>query len=276
MLRMRPFLCLQRGRCYIQSSSSGSNSSNSSSSSSSLSTAFEEIAKTRQYTWSFDAKRPIPPPLLTKLLEVSQTAPSSFNLQPFKVIAVRGTDAKAALSASMLGPGNGQRVRDAPVTIVYISDKEPMRLTRQLMAIETAGGADASYVNSLPAILGSLFGNNGFISTRIRRLVTHMASPLAPAPVIPTDLTAWAIKNTIFSAQTFMLACAAEGVATAPMEGFDERRLCFALGVPPERYSIPLVVAVGYPKGTSAAVRPKKRYALQDICFSDRYGEKYN
>jgi len=252
-------------RCCSSSSSSGTDHS----------AAFAEIARTRQYTWSFDAAQPLPPSLLTKLLTVSQTAPSSFNLQPFKVIAVRGADAKAALAAAMLGPGNAQRVRDAPVTLVYLSDKEPVRLTRQLMAIEAAGGADASYVNSLPAVLGTLFGNGGWLSTRIRRLATHLASPLAPAPLIPVDLTAWAIKNTIFSAQTFLLACAADGVGTAPMEGFDERRLCFALNMPSERYTVPLVVAVGYPKGTAAVVRPKKRYPLEDICYGDRYGERY-
>lgn len=35
---------------------------------------------------------------------------------------------------------------------------------------------------------------------------------------------AWSFKNTALAAQTFILSCAAHGLATAPMEGFDARR----------------------------------------------------
>jgi nitroreductase len=44
---------------------------------------------------------------------------------------------------------------------------------------------------------------------------------------------------------TYMLAAAAHGLDTAPMEGFDADAVHKALGLP-ERYSVPLIVATGY------------------------------
>jgi nitroreductase len=235
-------------------------------------TSFEEIVTRRQFTPMFDPFRDIDRDLLEKLLKYSQTAPSSFNLQPFKMIVIRDIDAKVALSECMLG-ANGKRVLDAPISLIYVSDKEPIRLTRNLMACETAGGADPTYVNSLPAVLGSLFGNGGWLATKIRTAASHLASPHMPAPVIPTDLTTWSIKNTIFAAQTFMLACTAANVSTAPMEGFDERRICNSFGIPSERYTVPVVISVGYAKVEPVVLRKKKRYPLSDICYENHFGK---
>ena len=83
---------------------------------------FEDIVRTRTFTRSFDKDRSIDPVLIERLLRLSQMAPSSFNLQPYKMILVQDEAARAALADTMLG-GNGQRVLDAPLTIVYLSDK---------------------------------------------------------------------------------------------------------------------------------------------------------
>ena len=83
---------------------------------------FEDIVRTRTFTRSFDRDRGIDPVLIERLLRLSQMAPSSFNLQPYKMILVQDEAARAALADTMLG-GNGQRVLDAPLTIVYLSDK---------------------------------------------------------------------------------------------------------------------------------------------------------
>lgn len=160
---------------------------------------------------------------------------------------------------------------------------EPYSLAQSLMKLEMAQGKDESYIRTLPAKLNFLLGP-GWISHKIRQLTSHLASPLTPAPVIPLG-EQWATKNTMFAAQTLLFAATAYGLATAPMEGFDERRICFQLGVPIEKYSIPLVVAVGYSeelKGIEEVsdVVPlsssKPRYPLDDVCFEDKYGQSLN
>ena len=146
------------------------------------------------------------------------------------------------------------------------------------MALELSCGTDPSYVNTLPSTFGLLFGNGGWLSTKIRIAVSHLRSPIQPSPVIPNETLSWSIKNTIFAAQTFMLAATANGLGTAPMEGFDERRLCQSLNIPTDRYAVPLVISVGYPKeevpleAEIQKVPTTRRYPLSDICFSNSFG----
>ena len=83
---------------------------------------FDDIVRKRSFARSFDKDKPVNQELLQKLLQLSQLAPSSFNLQPYKIILVQDSVVKDALADTMLG-GNGQRVRDAPVTEVFLSDR---------------------------------------------------------------------------------------------------------------------------------------------------------
>lgn len=84
--------------------------------------SFDELVEKRQFTHSFDPKRDVDDTILKDCLVLGQMAPSSFNLQPFKVLIVKSDESKAALAAAMLG-ANVKRVRDAPVTLVYAADK---------------------------------------------------------------------------------------------------------------------------------------------------------
>ena len=51
-------------------------------------------------------------------------------------------------------------------------------------------------------------------------------------------------KSAALAAQTFMLSMQAEGYATCPLEGFDEKRLKKLLGLP-RRAEINMVIATG-------------------------------
>lgn len=158
---------------------------------------------------------------------------------------------------------------------------EPHRLTQALMDLELSRGSDPAYVQTLPAKLNFLLGP-GWLAHKIRSLSSHLASPLTPTPVIPYG-TQWAAKNTMFAAQQLLLAATALQLSSAPMEGFDERRICYNFGVPIEKYSIPLVVSLGYAEGveieevelstTNSLPSNKARYPLADICYEDRYGQ---
>ena len=83
---------------------------------------FENVVQSRRFCKTFDKEKTIDPALLEKMLRLSQTAPSSFNLQPYKIILVQEHSVREALADAMLG-GNPQRVRDAPLTVVYLSHK---------------------------------------------------------------------------------------------------------------------------------------------------------
>lgn len=150
------------------------------------------------------------------------------------------------------------------------------------MNLELAHGADPGYVNSLPAKISLLLGG-GLLSNTVRRLATHLLSPIVAAPSI-SSTEVWSVKNTALVAQQFMLAATAYGLATAPMEGFDERRLCYQLKIPTCDYCVPMVVCVGYSiKEDSAQISKesenrcamqKVRFPLEDVAYSNSFGKK--
>jgi nitroreductase len=159
------------------------------------------------------------------------------------------------------------------------------------MQLELENGADLAYVKSIQPKIKFMLGR-GWISKQIRTAATHLLSPLQPTPVIP-NLETWAVKNTALAAHQLILAATSLGLATAPMEGFDERRLCYQLNIPIEDYSIPLVVSIGYSlkagednintnefdntdnTDLSNIVFPKKaRFKIEDVCYSNTFGKK--
>lgn len=239
-----------------------------------LASSFAKISSLRCATRSFDSSREVPSELLTEVLRLTQEAPTAFNLQPYKMIVVQSEEGKDTLCQAMLG-GNAKKVADAPVTVVFAADKDPARNARKLMDLELAHGKSQEYVSSLPSKITFLLGK-GWLSTKFRSVVTHLTSPLSAAPNIrSTDSTTeWAYKNTSLAAAAYMYAATANGLATAPMEGFDERRLCYSLGVDTERYSIPLVISTGYATkanvesgddGEGEKSEGKARFALEDM-----------
>jgi hypothetical protein len=88
-----------------------------------------------------------------------------------------------------------------------------------------------------------------------------------------TSAECWATKNTMLAAQTLLLAATAAGLSTCPMEGFDGRKVRRALRIP-RRYSVSLVVAVGYPSplATSDPIRTR-RFPSAQVVFGDYFGD---
>lgn len=79
-----------------------------------------------------------------------------------------------------------------------------------------------------------------------------------------------------------MLAAAAHGLDTCPMEGFDGRRIQQALRIPAQRYTIPLVVATGYAKPEDKAKAAEKggggnrrspRFPPETVVFKECFGK---
>jgi len=147
-------------------------------------------------------------------------------------------------------------------------------------------------LDSMEAFVSSvkLLYDNSIVTRKVKALATHLLSPLRPTPVVPSNNHTWAIKNCMLMAQQLMLVATAHGLSTGPMEGFDERRVSYVLGIPLQRYAIPLIINVGYSinsaEGESndelsseyyfkAEIVPKKlRFPVVDICYLNKYGIK--
>jgi hypothetical protein len=174
--------------------------------------------------------------------------------------------------------------------MVYI---DPAALTDKVIELERKHGTNRNYIASLAPRIDLLLGNKTLLSTITKRVATHLLSPILPSPTIGMEAVHWAEKNTMFAASTLLYAAASAGLVAAPMEGFDQRRLCGLLQLSLDDFSIPLIVSLGYPVGSApesadasitatpaaaAAVdekqpKPKVRFPISDMCFYECYGQ---
>jgi Nitroreductase family len=149
---------------------------------------------------------------------------------------------------------------------------EPSRLTKALIELELESGADIAYLSPLSPQIDRIFRKKSKVPCTFQRALASLLPHRSSASFIPHDFAAWAVENTTFAAQTFLLAATSRGLSTAVMEGFDERRVCYSLGIPEDRYTVPFVVSVGYPNAQGETIRPKRRFRLEDVCYADRFG----
>jgi nitroreductase len=85
--------------------------------------AFRQLVKSRYSPFQFQHDRPVPAPLLLDLLELTIESPTSFNFQPYKMIVVQSQEARNLIAANAMLGGNGKKVKEAPVTIVFAAHK---------------------------------------------------------------------------------------------------------------------------------------------------------
>ena len=248
---------------------------------------FARLVLARRTAGRFDPGRAIPDGALEQCLALAQRAPSSFNLQPYVAVAVRAR--RAQLAEAMVGKGNTRRVLDAPCSVVFAADIQPRKLVARAAALRggpaTAHAARRAEAETFDAKLWLRAGSVadlplGPAGHAVRRWAEGKMSALTPSPAADPP-RAWAYKNAMPAVQTFLLACAAHGLATHPMEGFDAARVCDAVGLPAERYAVPVIVPVGYAleraeeEGageTAGAVAATRRFPPQEVVFQDRFG----
>jgi nitroreductase len=106
----------------------------------------------------------------------------------------------------------------------------------------------------------------GFLST-FRRILCFVMGLRKPFMRFggSSDQRVMVHKSCALAAQTFMLSIAAEGFESCPMEGFDQKRVKRALGLP-RGAEVNMIIAVG--KGTEAGVwGPRFRLPSKEVVF---------
>ncbi|GMF51443.1 unnamed protein product [Phytophthora fragariaefolia] len=89
-------------------------------------------------------------------------------------------------------------------------------------------------------------------------------------PNVSTE--AWAYKQTTFAVATFLYAAQVHGLATCPMEGLDQAKVKKALNIP-DRYSIPVVVALGHENPDAKPAKPSVRLPPKEVFFEGKFGQ---
>ncbi len=182
-----------------------------------------QAIKERRSINFFQADREIPDSTLRELLETSNLSPSSFNLQPWKVIVVKDPERKRALRKCAF---NQPKVEEASAVFILIAD--PMgveeNLERVLDSWEQLGYLKPEARDSSREMAKNLYGTEESLRRKI-----------------------FAVKNTALFAMNLMISAKGLGLETHPMDGFDEEAIKKEFGISTDKI-IPMLIAVGYLK----------------------------
>jgi nitroreductase len=191
----------------------------------------KQAIESRVSTNYYDPDRQLSEDDIKALVDQATRAPSAFNFQNWKFIAVRSPEAKARLKAVSYGQ---QKVVDASVTFIICGTLAAHeQLSRALEPAAAAGVMDQAAID-------------GWVAQATRAHTDN--------PVLQRDE---AIRSASLAAMTLMLAAQAMGLATGAMTGFDAEGLSreFALSAT----EVPaIIVTVGYPISGNWPQKPRK------------------
>ncbi|MFO0951728.1 MAG: nitroreductase family protein [Isosphaeraceae bacterium] len=206
-----------------------------------------EAIERRRSTRRFDPSRPLDDALLAEILRLATRAPSSFNLQPWRFLVVRDAVNRRKLRAAAF---NQPKVSEAPVVVIVLGYHHPDRSHVEMVA---EAMRDSGAV-----------GPEGMAEFKGRAGATLGRMPESARPI-------WASRSTMLAAATLMIAAESLGVASAPMEGFDEQKVREGFGVPDD-HTVCCLVALGYP----AEEKPfPGRLGLEEVCYAEHFGQPW-
>ncbi|OCQ97078.1 nitroreductase [Nostoc sp. MBR 210] len=191
---------------------------------------------------------PIAPELLKQLVELTVAAPSSFNIQDWRIILVQDEAQKAALAAASW---NQKQVIEAPVTFVFAADV-------------TAGEQDLTPILEQGLQTGAW--NEGTVNY-FRNSIPQFQAGLGD------KRREYAIKDAIIASTHLVLAAESLGLSTCFMNGWIEEKVKEVIGAADDpNLAIAVIVPVGY------AAEPRLnpgRLPLSYNVFVDRVGNPY-
>jgi nitroreductase len=195
-----------------------------------------------------------------QVLEQTLLAPSSGNLQPYQVHWIRDCATKAAIAAAC----DGQRAAaSAPVLLVVAASIEIASQTaaRQVEYVETTALLDARskryHCRQLATFRRFLRWGTLPLWIPFQAVLSAVAPAFTLLPLGSTAARNWAARSAVYAAQTILLAAAARGLDSCPMEGFNAVKVARILGLP-RGTVIPVVIALGV-RRAEARVEPRWR-----------------
>lgn len=160
---------------------------------------------------------PVPREELRDLLRLAATAPSAFNVQPWRFVVVTDAVLKQKLAAAAY---NQQQIINAPATIVMYSD---MQSAMERMPDSMHPGMPQDQRDA------------GVASFRARFATQSVE-----------EREGWGLGQANIALGYLLLLAEAKGLATSPMLGFEPEKVKELLGLP-SHVRLPALVAIGYP-----------------------------
>lgn len=211
----------------------------------------------------------IAPELRDQLLAAACAAPSSLNLQPYRIYYIDTPPVRAEVARLCMGQA---AATTASALVVVVADIGSWKAThRARVARMRELGVDPDRIGRHERkmkVFGPLLFRPGWLSllgyfkNAVFRLVNLWKVMGIPAGT-RAQLFAWAARNSTLACQNLMIAAEACGLASCPMEGFDGIRLARFLGLSQRTQRVVLVVALGK-RSETFKLEPQWRRPLAD------------
>ncbi|MEC4812080.1 MAG: nitroreductase family protein [Scytonema sp. PMC 1069.18] len=191
---------------------------------------------------------PISPELLNQLVELTVAAPSSYNLQDWRIILVQDETQRAALCAASF---NQKQIAEAPVTFVFAADV-------------TAGEQDLTPILNQGLETGAWTeGTVNYFKSAIPQFQAGLGDKKRE----------YAIKDAMIASTHLVLAAESLGLSTCFMNGWMEDKVKEVIGVADNPdIAIAVLVPVGY---AAESRRDPGRLPFSHNVFVDRVGNPY-
>lgn len=209
---------------------------------------------------------------LIQLLELANTAPSGFNLQPWEFLIVRDPEIKKQLHPIAM---NQQQILQAPAIVIFIANPDAWKsYTTILQRGHDSGWLSENAVQYYRKTTKIVF-NTGPLGLfgLAKKIGIPMARWFKPIPNVITSKAQtreYVNAHTMLAAATYMIAAKAHGLDTCPMQGFDESKLKKCLNIPASK-SIPVIIPTGHAEPPQPSTR-SIRLPVQTKTSLNRYG----
>ncbi|TRX71969.1 NAD(P)H-dependent oxidoreductase [Carboxylicivirga sp. M1479] len=196
----------------------------------------------RYATKAFDPSKKLNNEQLSRLLEATNLAPTSFGLQPFKILLIETSDIRVKLQKAAW---NQPQTTEASHLLIFAANLELNDDDIDNFLSRT------SEIRNIP--LSSL----AEYETMMKGFVAQMTS---------NDLAIWSAKQAYIALGQLMVAASVEGIDTCPMEGFDKGAVDKILDLPNQKLGSVVMAAVGFrSKDDKYQHLPKVRKPLDEI-----------
>lgn len=207
---------------------------------------FFEVVEKRRSVRKYTSTK-VPEDVVKKAIRATLKAPNSSNMQPWEFYWVRSEDKKKLLVEACL---NQSAARTAGELVVAVSRMDTWNRNRKLVLkkLEENGelnkGVEEYYKKLIPLMyFNDPFDISGFLRFLIFNLV-GLFKPMPRKPAFRYEQFEVVTKTTALACENFMLAIAAQGYGTCPMEGFDEARVKRLLKLSSKSHVV-MVMSVG-------------------------------
>jgi nitroreductase len=184
----------------------------------------------------FQPGRPLEDDVIAELVSLATKAPSAYNMQNWRFIAVRSQEGKERLKEASFGQ---QKIADASVAFIVCGSLAAYQPLSTIL---------------LPSVTANIMTQRSADAWLTQATASHKNDP-----ILQRDE---AVRSVSLAAMTLMLAAQGMNLGSCPMIGFDAQKVGEAFDLSSNELPL-MIVAVGYPD--SGDLPQKIRRPVSDV-----------